>query len=124
MREAVQCCVENTPWRNQVPWNWRRTCQQEKRSNSAEDLASQAETVEKSRTEQGTEQRNCWRYSPDADEDAESSLSNQALDVSTVQNTDNTPEIVLRAIADVSPLAKVMRATKEAVTIHWTGLLD
>ena len=73
-------------------------------------VASQAEKVEKSRTEQGTEQRNCWveRYSPDADEDAESGL---ALDVSTnemkvltVQNTDNTPETVLRAIEDVSSL--------------------
>ena len=87
-------------------------------------VASQAEKVEKSRTEQGTEKRNCWveKYSPDADEDAESALSNQALDVSpnemkvlTVQNTDNTPEIVLRAIEDVSSLAKVMRATKDPV---------
>ena len=33
----------------------------------------------------------------------------------TVQNTDNTPEIVLRAIEDVSSLAKVMRATKDPV---------
>ena len=53
-----------------------------------------------------------------ASEDAESSLSNQALDVSTVQNTDNTPEIVLRAIEDVSLLAKVMRARKDPL-VHY-----
>ena len=87
-------------------------------SQKLEENVPAGEKVEKSRTEQGTEQRNCWRYSPDADEDAESSLSNQALDMSTVQNTDNTPEIVLRAIEDVSLLAKVMRARKDPL-VHY-----